>query len=145
MINTKDSKTLFCLWKLVTQKSFFEIYRQVWHAPSKRFASTVLTPEPHVYRLWQASLATEPPEAIKWAGRGGMVTAVSCSTDHSPRTFDPLWQSRSPLLLIRAPHKLLSSVIVESGVACGRFSGSLPRVRALHKHLNCIYFISTSQ
>jgi hypothetical protein len=50
MIIMKDSKTLFCLLQLDTQKSFFEIYTQVWHAPSKRFASTVLTLEPDLYR-----------------------------------------------------------------------------------------------
>ena len=44
MIIMKDSKTLFCLLKLDTQKSFFAVYRQMWHGPSKRFANTVLIP-----------------------------------------------------------------------------------------------------
>ena len=50
MIIMKGSKTLFCLLKLDTQKSFFGICREVWHASSKRFASTVPTPEPDLYR-----------------------------------------------------------------------------------------------
>jgi hypothetical protein len=48
MIIMKGSQK-FCLLKLDMQKSFFELYRQVWHAPPKMFASTVLTAEPDLY------------------------------------------------------------------------------------------------